>query len=182
MLEILGLAAALRIAALNPPEGSVPRPVPSSAAFERIKALVGDWEGSSRWSGARTDTAKMKATYYATAGASAIVENLIVDGEPVMTSVYHMDNGALRMTHYCGAGNQPRLRAEHPDDSAGTVRFALVDVTNLAGPKAPHVDGFEIQFVDAGHVVLTFSFVADGAVSKERIDLLRTGRAGPGKG
>ena len=28
-----------------------------------------------------------------------------------MTSIYHMNNGVLEMTHYCSAGNQPHFKA-----------------------------------------------------------------------
>ena len=152
-------------------------PAAARSVFERIKGLAGDWEGSVQWSGARTDSGKMNATYYATGHGTAVVENLTADREPVMTSVYHMDAAALRMTHYCGAGNQPRLKAERIEDGGATVGFAFVDVTNLAGPNAGHVHGVELQFLDESHVVLTFEFVAGGAVSRERIDLHRVAGA-----
>src|SRR3954466_3660786 len=106
----------------------------NAAWFGRIKTLQGNWEGPYQWSGARTDSGTMKVQYSTTGKGSAIVENLMVEGEPVMTTVYHLDNGALRMTHYCGAGNQPRLKAEGADASADTVRFTFVDATNLPSP------------------------------------------------
>jgi hypothetical protein len=171
---LLACAVGAMAGAMMLAEGAPPQDY--SAAFKRIQALAGDWTGTMEWSGARTDKGTMKASYYVTGHGTAVVENLLVDTEPIMTSVYHMDNGILRMTHYCGAGNQPRLRAEGVDDHAGTVRFALVDITNLSGPKAPHVEAFEIQFVDDNHIVLTFGFVANDTVSRERIDLRRTGR------
>jgi hypothetical protein len=166
----------------NPASFGETAPQDHSAAFKRIQALAGDWEGSLEWSGTRTATGKMNATYYATGGGTAVVENLVVDRDPVMTSVYHLDGGTLRVTHYCAAGNQPRLKAENVDDRAGTVRFALVDITNLSEPKAPHVEKIDLEFVDENHIVLTFGFVANGAVSRERIDLHRTGRPARGNG
>jgi len=172
---IAGLWMSARVGAAVPetPAKTEGAPTATRAVFERIRGLAGDWEGSVVWSGARTDSGKMNATYYATGHGTAVVENLTVDREPVMTSVYHMDGAVLRMTHYCGAGNQPRLKAERVEDGGATVRFAFVDVTNLAGPNAGHVHGVELQFVDESHVVLTFEFVAGGAVSRERIDLHR---------
>jgi hypothetical protein len=48
---------------------------------------------------------------YLTGNGSALVESLIMGGVPTMTTVYHLDEADLRMTHYCGAKNQPRLKA-----------------------------------------------------------------------
>src|SRR5262245_26894912 len=86
---------------------------PSARVLERLRGLAGDWEGSLEWSGARTGTGRVKASYSTTGYGSAVVENLYMgdDALPSMTSVYHLDGSDLRMTHYCGARNQPRLKA-----------------------------------------------------------------------
>ena len=114
----------------------------------------------------------MDAEYYVTGGGSAIVENLLRDGTPMMTSVYHMDNGDLRLTHYCAAQNQPRLKAKRAE--ANAVDFAFVDATNMKSPDAPHVSGLEWRFLDFDHITLTFLFDAGGKRSREFIQLRRT--------
>jgi hypothetical protein len=144
-----------------------------AAAFERLSALVGDWSGSFEWSGALSGSGAMNATYYATGNGSAIVENLIVGGVPTMTSVYHLDGADLRMTHYCAARNQPRLKANKIDNAQGILDFSFVDATNLSSPDAPHVYGVERRFLDADHTILTFLYESGGKRSKERIDLKR---------
>jgi hypothetical protein len=144
-----------------------------AAAFERLSALVGDWSGSLEWSGARSGRDAMDATYYATGNGSAIVENLIMAGVPTMTSVYHLDGADLRMTHYCAARNQPRLKANKIDNAQGILDFSFVDATNLSSPDAPHVYGLEMRLLDADHIILTFLFEGGGKGSKERIDLKR---------
>src|SRR5947209_6734630 len=116
----------------------------AATTFAKLKSLVGDWEGTLEWTGARTGTGSMNASYYLTGNGSALVENLIMDGAPVMTSVYHLDGADLRMTHYCGAQNQPRLNAERIDAANGAVDFRFVDITNLQSPDAPHVHGLEL--------------------------------------
>ena len=145
-----------------------------TAAFERLSALVGDWSGSLEWSGARSGRGALNATYYATGNGSAIVENLLMGGVlPTMTSVYHLDGADLRMTHYCAARNQPRLKANKIDNAQGILDFSFVDATNLSSPDAPHVYGLEMRFLDADHIILTFLYEAGGKQSKERIDLKR---------
>ena len=105
-----------------------------------------------------------------------MVEDVLDDGKPLMTSVYHLDGADLRMTHYCGAQNQPRLKARNIDLARGAVDFAFVDATNLSSPQAPHVDGVELRFVDPDHLVLTFLFVAGAQRSREQLTLARTRR------
>jgi hypothetical protein len=147
----------------------------SSAALAQLRGLAGEWEGSLEWTGARTGVGKMSAAYYATGNGSAIVENLAVDGVPSMTSVYHLDGADLRMTHYCGAQNQPRLKARQIDVAKGILDFDFVDATNLASPNAPHVYGLEMRLLSADHITLTFLFEGAGKRSREFIDLKRVG-------
>ena len=151
---------------------------PAADAFARLQKLAGSWEGSYRWTGARTDAGRLTARYSLTGAGSAVVEDLTMGASdvPSMTSVYHLDGGDLRLTHYCAARNQPRLKASDIDLGRGLLAFDFVDATNLASPGAPHVSGLEMRFVDADHLELTFLFVADGKTSREHIKLARAGR------
>jgi len=144
-----------------------------TAAFDRLSSLRGEWEGTFTWSGARNASGKMGAQYYTTGNGSALVENLTIDGTPTMTSVYHLDGSDLRLTHFCGAQNQPRLKATAVDLDRGQITFSFVDITNLRSPTAGHVQGLEVRFLGADHVTLRFHFVADGKDSDELIDLRR---------
>jgi hypothetical protein len=140
-------------------------------AFGQLKSLAGDWEGTYEWTGARTATGSMNATYYVTGNGSALVENLTMEGVPVMTSVYHLDGADLRMTHFCAAQNQPRLKAQRVDLAHGTIDFGFVDVTNLRSADAAHVQGLEMRLIDSNHITLTFLFRSPGKESRERIVL-----------
>src|SRR4030095_3953987 len=146
----------------------------SSKALSQIKALIGNWSGTFQWSGGRHDSGSMNATYYLTGNGSAVVENLMNESTPVMTSVYHLDGPDLRLTHFCGAQNQPRLKARHIDLGHGAIDFEFVDATNLRSPDAPHVHGLEIRLVDADHLILTFLFQSGSVESREEINLKRS--------
>lgn len=148
----------------------------NAAALGQLRGLAGEWEGSFEWTGARTATGKVNATYAETGNGSAVVENLAVDGVPSMTSVYHLDGGDLRMTHYCAAQNQPRLKARQIDLAKGVLDFDFVDATNLRSPDAPHVYGLEMRLLNADHITLAFLFEGSGKRSKELIDLKRVGQ------
>jgi len=145
-----------------------------SGAFEKLRALSGEWEGTLTWSGARNSTGKMSAHYYTTGYGSAVVEDLIGDdGVPSMTSVYHLDGPDLRVTHFCGAQNQPRLKATAYSPDNNQVTFSFVDITNLRSPTAGHVDGLELKFLSPDHINVQFRFVGEGKESNELIDLRR---------
>ena len=88
-----------------------------------------------------------------------------------MTSVYHLDGADLRMTHFCAAQNQPRLKAQRVDLVHGNIDFGFVDVTNLRSADAAHVHGLEMRLIDSNHITLTFLFQSAGKESRERIVL-----------
>jgi hypothetical protein len=171
-VRVLLLACVVHMGA---PGKSKAQEAPNVAALAQLRGLTGEWEGSYEWTGARTATGQVNATYYETGNGSAVVENLAVDGVSSMTSVYHLDGADLRMTHYCAAQNQPRLRARQIDIAKGVLYFDFVDVTNLRSPDTPHVHGLEMRLLSADHITLTFSFEGSGKSSKEFIDLKRFG-------
>ena len=145
--------------------------------FERMKALAGEWEGTFEWSKGRTGSGPLRITYSLTGAGSALIETLIQGGVPTMTTVYHLDGPDLRMTHYCAARNQPRLKAVRVDDAKGLAEFTLVDVTGV-GPKNPgHVEGFLIELVDADRLHLRFTFGGGPGSGVENI-LVRRVRPG----
>ena len=166
LLFVLGCATTL--AALSAEETE------SSKALSQIKALIGNWTGTFQWTGGRNDSGSMNATYYVTGNGSAVVENLINQSTPAMTSVYHLDGADLRMTHFCGAQNQPRLKARRIDLDHGAIDFEFVDATNLRSPDSPHVHGLEIRLIDPNHLTLTFLFQSGSVESREEINLKRT--------
>ena len=50
--------------------------------------------------------------YKLTGAGSALVETQFPGTGHEMVSVYHLDGDDLRMTHYCAAGNQPRVKLD----------------------------------------------------------------------
>ena len=142
---------------------------PESAAggFDKLRALSGDWEGTVAWTG--KSASKVSAHYYVTGNGSAVVEDL----SNGMTSVYHLDGRDLRVTHYCAAQNQPRLRATSFGTDDSDIRFSFVDITNLRSPSDGHVSGLEIRFLEPDHINITFQFTSNGKDAFELVDLRR---------
>jgi hypothetical protein len=124
-------------------------------AFSRLKTLAGEWE-------ADTQMGKVHVTYELVAGGTALVERESGEKMPVMITVYYTDGDRLLLTHYCMAGNQPRMQARRFDAAGGELEFQFLDATNLASPAAGHMHNATIRFVDDRHFNATWQFYEDG--------------------
>src|SRR5882672_10695734 len=125
-----------------------------AAAFEQMKALVGDWT---------TDTAANgKATLHLelTSGGTAMLEKFRMDdnGKQVeMITLYYLDGDKLKLTHYCMAGNQPTMAGTY-DAATKTIKFDFVSVSNLKTPEAGHMHHAVYTFVDNNHFKTNWTF------------------------
>jgi hypothetical protein len=133
-------------------------------AFDQLKTLNGTWEGKA------SNGHDLKVSFRPTAGGSALMSEIM--GEEDMITMFHMDNSRLLMTHYCGAGNQPRMQASLSPDGK-TISFTFVDATNLSSAKAGHMDHVVITIPDADHHTEDWTFKQDGKEMKEHFELAR---------
>ena len=69
-----------------------------------------------------------------------------------MVSVYHLDGKELRMTHYCAAGNQPRVKLDLAKSTPDELIFVFDGGTNLDPEKDMHIHGVRIKFEKDGKV------------------------------
>lgn len=126
----------------------------ASAAFARLKTLTGEWA-------ATTDMGKSRLTYEVISGGNAVIEHESMEKEPDMITVYYLDGNRLLLTHYCAAGNQPRMEARTFDAQAGELRFQFLDATNLTG-TAGHMHNVTLHFVDKNHLATEWQFFENG--------------------
>ena len=120
--------------------------VPQTPEWQRLKTLVGNWEGTVDMEGK-----PMPATVEVrmTGDGSAIMHVMDKGGPYEMVTMIHPDGKRLLATHYCAAHNQPRM-ALVPSAAANQVAFSFVDGTNI-GPGEEHMRGVVFTFVDADH-------------------------------
>lgn len=137
--------AAIGLAALLAGTLSAPARSASHPGWEKMKSLVGDWEGK------YNDTAPVALSYKMVSSGTALMETLAAPGEMEMVTVYHPDGDRLMMTHYCAASNQPRMRTGAPAGDGKQLTFSFVDATNLAGPDAEHMRKLVVTIQDADH-------------------------------
>jgi hypothetical protein len=117
----------------------------AGAAFERLKLLAGEWQGDAASGGA-------SLSYELVANGTALIERESGGGRPTMMTMYHRDGERLLLTHYCMAGNQPRMQAQAYDPATGALVFEFVDATNLTNPDATHMHAVTFKFVDDTHI------------------------------
>jgi hypothetical protein len=137
------------------------------ATFNQLKSLDGTWTGKN------SQGQPLKVTFRETFGGSAILSEIEGEHSHDMVSMIHLDNDRLLLTHYCGAGNQPRMAATASPDGK-SVTFDFVDATNLATPDAGHMQRVVFAMPDADHHIEHWTFLDHGKTMEEVFTLTRT--------
>jgi hypothetical protein len=127
----------------------------ATQAFDKLKTLTGRWE-------ATTDKGKALATFQVVSGGTALLERTDMPGEKEMITVYHLDGNRLLLTHYCEAGNQPRMQATSFDPKTNEIDFNFLDATNLASPDAGHMHHVVIKLQGASELAENWTFHQGG--------------------
>ncbi len=143
--------------------GEEPHPaMPTNPGFEKLKSLIGDWQGKA------PDGTPGTISYKLVSAGSAILESI---GGPhhidSMITVYHPDGARLMMTHYCSAANQPRMVAGPVSAPVHGLHFKFLDVTNLASPDAGYMNDLVVTFVDHDHFDQAWTFTEKGKANTE---------------
>jgi hypothetical protein len=138
----------------------------ANPGWEKLKTLAGEWQGKT------SQGAAVRARYQLHSGDSALIETLEPEKESSMVTVYHLDGARLMMTHYCGAKNQPRMRARVSGDGK-QITFSFFDATNLASPSTGHMKKVVVTFVDPSHFRQEWTFTEAGKDMTETFEFTR---------
>ena len=138
-------------------------------SFDTIKSLAGNWEGKDSQGGA------VAVSNRVTAGGSAVMSEIQTNmhgKSEDMISMINLDGDRVLLTHYCSAGNQPRMQATLSPDGK-SITFTFVDATNLASADAPHMKSVTFNFIDDNHHTEEWHFAMRGKEMIQRFDLQR---------
>jgi hypothetical protein len=135
--------------------------VVAASDFDRLKTLEGQWD-------ATTPEGKTRITYQLISNGTALMETIVSEN---MVSVYHADGNAILMTHYCAAGNQPRMLAQAAGGNVMT--FLYVDAANLKSSADGHMHRLVITFKDADHVTEEWTWKQGGKETISEFQLQR---------
>ena len=134
----------------------------AQTSFERIKSLAGTWQGT-----LTTDPAAaayqgkhLEVSLRVTSSGNAVLHEMKVPGAPddPITMLY-VNGSRLFLSHYCDAGNRPRMVATASPDGK-TITFDIVDVS---GSKSHgYMEHVVFTAIDAGHHTEDWTYLAPG--------------------
>jgi hypothetical protein len=131
-------------------------------SFDQLKTLAGSWEGVLKTypPTPEADGKHAQTTLRVTSMGNALMHEMKIEGRPddPITMLY-MDNDKLTLTHYCDAGNRPRMVATTSPDGK-TVDFDFVDVAGSTAYGHMHHAVFTV--IDANHHTEDWTFMVSG--------------------
>lgn len=135
-------------------------------AFATIKRLPGTWEGNG------PDGKPFQVTFKLTAGGSAVLSEIQVPKEDMIAMIYMDGPNPLLLTHYCAAGNQPRMQGTVSPDGK-TITFDFLDATNLGTSDEGHMQKMVLTVLGDDHHTEEWVFVDHGNEHRQVFDLRR---------
>jgi hypothetical protein len=87
-------------------------------------------------------------------------------------TMLYLDSGRLLLTHYCDAGNRPRMVARTSPDGK-KVEFDFLDLSG--GTQYGHMDHAVFTIIDANHHTEDWTYIMPGDKSvRAHMDMQRT--------
>lgn len=150
-------------------------PATPKALLDAVKLLAGEWEMTQ---GKETTLALQTRVF---ANGHNVAETMFPGTPHEMVNMYHLDGDKLVCTHYCAAGNQPRMECKPgasttpaaPDtnpDAKSTFTFPMVldftfrDCTNLKSAEETYMGGLKITFHSADSITQEWTNYKAGKV------------------
>jgi len=151
-------------------------------SFDRLKTLAGSWQGPVTTVPPQPemgDGTLTQVSLRVTSRGNALVHEMKQAGTPDdptrydhPVTMYYLDNDRLLLTHYCDAGNRPRMVARTSPDGK-TVEFDFLDVAGSM--QYGHMHHAVFTIVDANHHTEDWTYMMPGDKPMHaHLDLQRT--------
>jgi hypothetical protein len=138
------------------------QPSDAQKSFDKLKTLAGSWEGtvSTQPPTPEMDGKQVHASLRVTSMGNAIMHEMTGAGRPddPITMLY-LDNDRLLLTHYCDAGNRPRMTGKISADGK-TVEFEFLDVAGST--QYGHMHHAVFTEIDANHHIEDWTYMQPG--------------------
>lgn len=142
----------------------------------RIAQLEGEWEMTDE------NGQRHLSSVFAVSSAGSVVREIMFPGhEHEMTNLYHMDGPDLVMTHYCAAGNQPRMvaTAARRTSEGFVYEFNFDRVSNLRPEHDHYMGQVTIILLNDGSLRQEWrSFDRDGKLTEPTVFVMTRRRDG----
>ena len=154
---------------------SVTQKSDAQKSFDRLKTLAGFWEGhvTTAPQEASIEGKLMQVSLRTTSMGNALLHEMTGAGRPddPITMLY-LDGDRLLLTHYCDAGNRPRMTGKMSPDGK-TVEFEFLDVAGST--QYGHMHHAVFTFLDANHHIEDWTYMQPGDKPvRAHFDLQRT--------
>jgi hypothetical protein len=158
----------------NMPKSAAPKS-DGQLAFDKLKTLAGSWVGQLTTFPQEPSVEGKFAQFSlrVTSLGNAFVHELSLSGRadhPV--TMFYLDGDRLLLTHYCDAGNRPRMVGKVSPDGK-TVEFDFLDLAG--GNQYGHMHHAVFTFIDANHHLEDWTWMGPGDKPvRAHFDLQRT--------
>ena len=176
---LLVLALAGPVAAQTQPGAHTHDPaaaaVAEAKAFDTLKTLAGSWVGQITTT---PQVPGVSGTFVqfslrVTSRGNALAHEMSVSGLPDHPlTMFYVDAGRLTLTHYCDAGNRPRMTGTLSPDGK-TLAFEFLDLSG--GDEKGHMHRAVFTLIDENHHTEEWTYMMPGNVPmRAHFDLRRT--------
>jgi hypothetical protein len=150
-------------------------------SFDQLKTLAGSWQASVTTDPPIKDMGngeKTQVLLRVTSRGNALVHEMGEiggKGDPTKydhpVTMFYLDNDRLILTHYCDAGNRPRMAARVSPDGK-TVEFDFLDIAG--NTQYGHMQHAVLTIIDANHHTEDWTFQLKGdKLVRAHMDLQR---------
>lgn len=137
--------AVLALAFVNAHAQEKMHPQHVSPAFDTMRSLAGEWNGTMDNGATLTNTIRLVSN------GTAVEETFSNAHDTQMVTLYTSDGDKLAMTHYCSAGNQPRMETPPLKTGDKEFPFTMTGITNLSKPDEGHMAALTMKVEDKNH-------------------------------
>jgi hypothetical protein len=143
-------------------------------SFDQLKTLAGSWEGVVKTfpPTPEADGKHAQTTLRVTSMGNALMHEMRIEGradDPI--TMFYMNDDRLTLTHYCDAGNRPRMIAKTSPDGK-TVEFEFLDIAGST--QYGHMHHVLFTFIDANHHIEDWTFMVGDKPVQAHFELQRT--------
>jgi len=144
-------------------------------AFDQLKKLAGSWAGrlTTTPKTPAVDGSFVQFSLRVGSRGHSLVHELSVSGLPDHpVTMFYVDAGRLTLTHYCDAGNRPRMVGTVSPDGK-TLEFEFLDLSG--GNEKGHMHHAVFTLIDENHHTEDWTYMMPGDVPiRAHFELERT--------
>ena len=145
-------------------------------SFDKLKTLSGVWEGKVTTDmkiAVPLEKTPMHVVLRTTSRGNALMHEMTsASGADDPITMFYLDEDRVLLTHYCDAGNRPRMEGKLSPDGKN-LEFTFIDVAG--GNLHEHMHHAKFTFIDADHHMEDWTFMIGGMAVHAHVDLHRIG-------